>query len=649
MCGIAGKVDFAGGVSPGVIEGMCAAIAHRGPNSRGIWSSDFVAMGMQRLAIIDVRGGDQPIFNEDGSVAVVLNGEIYNFPALRSDLIKKGHTFSTRCDTEVLVHLYEEYGERLVERLRGMFAFAIWDTRKRQLLLARDRVGKKPLFIARRGTKFWFASEMMAMLQDPEIERVPDPRAIASYLTLQYVPHPLSAFAGVEKLPPASTLVVTADGVSERRYWQLDYADSARSASREELAERLRALMWEATRIRLMSEVPLGAFLSGGIDSSAVVAAMADQSTGPVKTFSIGFPDADFDELRFARRVAQRFSTDHHELVVEPHAIEIMPRLARHYGEPFADASAIPSFYLAEMTSRHVTVALNGDGGDESFAGYRRYISSEVLGRLGRLPSGVRRLAPVFVRRLGTGSRSNSTRARINRLARALAAEPDARYALWMSAFPAVMRDEMLQPEFLATTREWHPEHTITHAWQRSAAQSGLERMLDTDVNSYLPDDLLVKMDIATMAYSVEARSPFLDHHLMEFAAALPARLKLHRTSGKVLLKYALRGIVPDEILDRRKMGFGVPLPHWFRRELRNLPAEMLLGAEARVQSYVKPEAILRMIKEHHAEQADHSQRLWALLQLELWHREVVEAPLLLAEPPVGLGHTPVAGGITAR
>ena len=314
MCGIVGKIDFAGPVASNVIEGMCAAITHRGPDSRGIWYSDCAALGMQRLAIIDVAGGEQPIFNEDGSVAVVLNGEIYNFEALRSDLIKRGHAFSTRCDTEVLVHLYEEYGERLVQRLRGMFAFAIWDARKRQLMLARDRVGKKPLFVARRGSKVWFASEMMAMLQDPELARIPDPRAIASYLTLQYVPHPLSAFAGVEKLPPASTLVVSAQGISERRYWELEYAESDAPATEEELAERLRELIWEATRIRLMSEVPLGAFLSGGIDSSAVVAAMADQTAGPVKTFSIGFPDADFDELRFARRVAQRFSTDHHEL-----------------------------------------------------------------------------------------------------------------------------------------------------------------------------------------------------------------------------------------------------------------------------------------------------------------------------------------------
>ena len=300
------------------------------------------------------------------------------------------------------------------------------------------------------------------------------------------------------------------------------------------------------------------------------------------------------------------------------------------------------------MTSRHVTVALNGDGGDESFAGYRRYISSEILAQLGRLPRSMRLLAPVLVRPLGRGRRNNSMRARIDRLARVLAVEPHARYAHWMSAFPALMREEMLQQEFLASTGDWRPEDTIACVWLRSTAQSGLERMLDTDVNTYLPDDLLVKMDIATMAYSVEARSPFLDHHLMEFAAKVPARLKLHRRSGKVLLKYALRGIVPDEILDRAKMGFGVPLPQWFRKELRSLPAEVLLGADARVQSYVKPEAIRRMIKEHQARQADHSQRLWALLQLELWHREVVELPRL-AEAPAGLGHAALAQPTNAR
>jgi asparagine synthase (glutamine-hydrolysing) len=621
---------------------MCAAIEHRGPDSRGVWCEGSAGLGIQRLAIIDVAGGDQPIFNEDRTVAVVMNGEIYNFPELRAELIADGHVFRTRSDTEVLVHLYEKLGDRLVDRLRGMFAFAIWDVRRQRVLLARDRVGKKPLFIARRGTKMWFASEIMALLQDPEVERTPDPRAIASYLAYQYVPHPLSAFSGIEKLPPGTTLSVDAEGSRSRRYWRLDYSPPPPNLSQPELAERLRELLWEATRIRLISEVPLGAFLSGGIDSSAVVAAMADQSVDAVKTFSIGFPDAEFDELKYARIIAERFSTDHHEFVVEPHALEIMPALARHYGEPFADPSAIPSFYLAKLTSQHVTVALNGDGGDESFAGYLRYASNDLAARFNWLPRPLRQLAPAAVAPLGEGSRRNSTRARISRLAHVLAMEPYARYAYWMSAFPASMQESMLQPDFREATIGWRLEEVIGEPWSASTARSQIDRMLDADVNTYLPDDLLVKMDIATMAYSVEARSPFLDHQIMEFAAALPARLKLRRLTGKVLLKSALRGLLPDRVLDRPKMGFGVPLTRWFRNELRDLPAEMLLGGDSRVHAYVQPAAISELISQHHDGTADHSLRLWALLQLESWHREVVEAPI----PPEPVGELGRARGV---
>jgi len=628
MCGIAGKIDFAGVVDPGLVERMCAAMDHRGPDSRGIWCKDGVSLGMQRLAIIDVAGGDQPIFNEDRSVAVVMNGEIYNFKELREQLLARGHKFSTRSDTEVLVHLYEDHGERLVDRLRGMFAFAIWDVRRRRLLLARDRVGKKPLFVARKGSKVWFASEMMALLQDREICREPNMEAIRAYLTYQYVPDPLSAFVGIEKLPPATVMSVDAHEARSARYWHLDYAAPEPSGSREELEERLRELIWDATRVRLISEVPLGAFLSGGVDSSAVVAAMADQMSGPVKTFSIGFPDAKFDELRYARLVADQFSTDHHEFVVEPHALEIMPKLARHYGEPFADASAIPSFYLASLTSEHVTVALNGDGGDESFAGYSRYIANDLAGHLDWLPRPVQRSMPRLTAVLGEGGRSDSTRARIQRLARSLGMPPHLRYALWMSAFQTI-HDDMFQSSFLASVNRWQPGELIGEPWRGSSARSRIDRMLDADVNTYLPGDLLVKMDIATMAYSVEGRSPLLDQDLMEYAAALPPRLKLRGRSGKLLLKSALRGVIPDEILDRPKMGFGVPLVNWFRGELRELPSEMLMGEDSRVHAYVRPDAIARMIAEHQDATDDHSLRLWVLLQLELWHREVVESPII--------------------
>jgi asparagine synthase (glutamine-hydrolysing) len=639
MCGIAGKVDFAGRVDPALIERMCAAVEHRGPDSRGVWCDRSVGLGMQRLAIIDVAGGDQPMFNEDRSVTVVMNGEIYNFLELRKELIAAGHRFATRSDTEVLVHLYEQHGERLVDRLRGMFAFALWDARQRRLLLARDRVGKKPLFVARSGSKVWFASEPMALLQDPDIKREPNPHAILSYLTFQYVPHPLSAFAGIDKLAPATTMTIDAAGSSAHRYWALDYGASIPAASREDLEQRLRDLIWEATRIRLISEVPLGAFLSGGIDSSAVVAAMAEQSSGPVKTFSIGFPDAAFDELRFARLVAERFSTDHHEFVVEPNALEIMPKLARHYGEPFADPSAVPSFYLAKMTSEHVTVALTGDGGDETFAGYPRYASNVLLAALDWLPGPLRHLASHVARSLSDGRRDNSARARLRRLARVLAMGQHERYADWMSAFPAYTRQEVLQPEFLALTHRWQPEDVIYDHWQAAAACSTIDRLLGVDVNTVLPGDLLVKMDTATMAYSVEGRSPLLDHHLMEFAAGLDARLKVRGMTGKVLLKSALRGVLPDRILDRRKMGFGVPLHRWFREELRDLPSDVLMGSDSRCHTYVKPSAIRDMIAEHHSGCLDHSLRLWVLIQLELWHREVVESPRIEVASRPALAH----------
>lgn len=626
MCGIAGKLDFDAPVDEATIHRMCQAMHHRGPDSRGVFAEDGVSLGIQRLAIIDVVGGDQPIFNEDETVVVVLNGEIYNFPSLREELSERGHRFRTHSDTEVLVHLYEELGERMVERLHGMFAFAIWDRTRKLLFLARDRVGKKPLFWARRGNTIWFASEIRALLEDPALDRTPDSHAIASYLAFQYVPHPQSAFQGVRKLPPATAMTVTADGESQTQYWSLDYGEKIEGRSEEDLQEELRTLLWNATRIRLMSEVPLGAFLSGGIDSSAVVAAMSDQVSEPVKTFSIGFPDAAFDEVQFARMVAERFATDHHEFRVEPSAIDIMPKLARHYGEPFADPSAIPSFYLAELTSNHVTVALNGDGGDESFAGYTRYLANDRSNHLNWMPRPLRALAPVAARPFARPGTVGATVSRVHQFTEILAMDPSGRYTHRMSAFQGMFRGAYFQPEFLAALGDWDIDAVIERPWRESTARGRIDRMMDVDVRTYLPDDLLVKMDIATMAYSVEARSPFLDHRLMEFAASLPVELKLDGTNGKRLLKSAMRGIVPDGILDREKMGFGVPLERWFREDLRELPRQLLLDPSSSVLTYLKPAAIDEMIRQHQDGVADHSLRIWVLLQLENWHREVVTA-----------------------
>jgi asparagine synthase (glutamine-hydrolysing) len=624
MCGIAGKIDFGGAVERHVVERMCAVIEHRGPDSRGVRMEDGACIGAQRLAIIDIAHGDQPVTNEDGSVIAALNGEIYNFEELRDRLVSAGHSFRSHVDTEVLAHLYEEHGERMVDHLRGMFAFAIWDVRRRRLLLARDRAGKKPLFWARRGDRVWFGSELRALLADPELRPEVDPRAIDAYLALQYVPHPLSAFKGVEKLAPATSLSITRAGEQSDRYWSLDHGRKLDGVSFEEACERVRAAVSEATRIRLMSEVPLGAFLSGGVDSSAIVACMAEHMSEPVKTFSIGFPERDFDELEYARTVAQQFGTEHREFVVEPDAMSIMPTLARHYGEPYADPSAIPSFYLAELTKQHVTVALNGDGGDESFAGYSRYRANRMLGWLRSEAAPLRRLG-ALARRIPEGDRDNSTRARARRILGTAGMAPVDRYASWMSPFPAERRARLLQPELAASLRGFDPIGGIHSAWAASRGHDLVDVMLDVDVHTYLPDDLLVKIDIATMAHSVEARSPLLDQEVMELAASLPADYKLGGGTTKRVLKEAFRSDLPDHILDRPKKGFGVPLRHWFRDELRDMPREMLLDPGSRTRQWLRADEVERLIDEHRAERADHSLRLWTLLQLETWHREVVD------------------------
>jgi asparagine synthase (glutamine-hydrolysing) len=625
MCGIAGIVDFAAPVSAALVTEMCERIVHRGPDARGTHVKGEVGLGSQRLAIIDVAGGDQPLFSEDGQVAVVMNGEIYNFRELRERLRALGHVFSSGSDAEVLVHLYEEHGDGLVEQLRGMFAFALWDARRRRLLLGRDRVGKKPLFYAARGGRIVFASEMGALLADPTVDTTLDPRAIDAYLALQYVPDPMSIFSAVRKLPPASVLAFDARGVEVERYWRLAFDPKEPAADEAEVAERLREQLAEATRVRLMSEVPLGAFLSGGIDSSAVVALMAREMAEPVKTFTITFGEADFDEARFARMVAERYGTDHHEFRVEPHALSILPRLARHYGEPFADPAAIPSFHLAELTGQHVTVALNGDGGDEAFAGYGRYGRMARLQRLRRAPRPVRAAMAAAGRTVANGASERDLRARIARLGHSLVAGEARVYGDSVQSFEVERRDRLMSPAMLEQLDGWRAESVLEDAWADSDA-GGVDRLLDVDIETYLPGNLLVKMDIATMAHSVEGRSPFLDHHLLEFAAKLPAELKLRAgRSGKHVLKTAMRGIVPDEILDRPKMGFGVPLMHWLRGELSSLPRELLLDPSAHCRQYLVGEEIERMLDEHAGGGFDHSQRIWALIQLETWHQEVLE------------------------
>ena len=629
MCGIVGQVREDGShVDAETLEAMCVALEHRGPDSRGLHRSDEAGLGIQRLRIIDLATGDQPIYNEDRTVAVVLNGEIYNFQELREDLIARGHRFETHGDTEPIVHLYEEYGSDCVRHLHGMFAFALWDSRRRQLVVARDRVGKKPLFYSHRlGAGLSFASEIRALMRDPEIPRDLDYQAIDCFLAYQYVPSPLSIFRSVRKLPPASVLTYRGGRVSIERYWRLDYGTKREVRDREELGEEIRDAIRRATRRRMVADVPLGAFLSGGIDSSAVVAAMAEASPQPVKTFSIGFENESFNELPYARKIAEQFGTEHHEFVVKPDAVELIPRIVRQYGEPFADSSAIPSFYLAELTRRHVTVALNGDGGDESFAGYTRYVGNLMARRLERLPLPLRRAMSAVGERMPVNADVSSTLNRARRLARSLTLDAPARYARHMSFFDWLQRDQLYTDEFQELIGESLAPGVIAGPWNDATAEEPIDLMLEVDVETYLPGDLLVKMDIATMAYSLEARSPLLDPEVMELAASLPADLKLRGTEKKVVLRDALRGWIPDDILDRPKMGFGVPIVDWFRHDLRDWVRDILLDPSTRARGWFDYDYVAQTLDRHAAGVEDASPRIWALLVLELWMREFVDSP----------------------
>jgi asparagine synthase (glutamine-hydrolysing) len=632
MCGIVGQLRPEGlPVEPDVPARMCAGLEHRGPDARGIHEEPGLFLGIQRLRVIDLDTGDQPIYNEDRSVVVVLNGEIYNFAELRRDLRARGHRFATNGDTEVIAHLYEEHGVDCVRHLHGMFAFALWDRRRRRLLVARDRVGKKPLVYAHRDGGLSFASEIGALLADPEIPREVDPVALDRYLALGYVPTPLTAIAGVRKLPPAHILVMRDGQISLRRYWQLDYSHKL-DAPVEEVCERIRDALRTATRRRMVADVPLGAFLSGGIDSSAVVAAMAEASTQPVRTFSIGFDHGAFDELPHARRIAEQFGTVHEEFEVRPEAIDVVPRMVRHYGEPFADSSAIPSFYLAQLTRRHVTVALNGDGGDESFGGYTRYVANALAGRLDRVPAPLRRLAAAAGTRLPAGGEVSSVTNRARRLAGTLALDRPARYARYVSWFDAAQRTSLYAPSFAAEA-DSDAEAVIAGAWAAGSGKHVIDRMLQVDAQTYLVDDLLAKVDIATMAHGLEARSPLLDHELMELAAAIPATLKVRGSEKKWIFREALRGWLPEDVLDRPKQGFSVPLSSWLRRDLRTWAGDVLLDPATLARGFFRPDAVRALLSRHDAGAQGEAHRIWALLMLELWHREFIDASAKKAEP----------------
>lgn len=626
MCGIVGKLLLRGRgpLARDVIEDMCAALEHRGPDSRGVFLDDTVGLGIQRLRVVDLVTGDQPIFNEDRSIVVVLNGEIYNFRELRSRLRREGHRFATDGDTEVITHLYEEHGIDCVRHLHGMFAFALWDRRRNRLLLARDRIGKKPLFYTTAHGGVAFASELRALLADPETPQSVDPQAVDSFFAYGYVPAPMSIFSGVRKLGPGHTLVVEDGEAQLDRYWRLDYGRKLDVKDPRELHEPIREQLRAATARRMVADVPLGAFLSGGIDSSAVVAAMSEASSSPVKTFSIGFDSNDYDELQYARRIAKMFGTDHHEFVVRPDAISIVPTIVRQYGEPFADASAIPSFYLAELARSQVTVALNGDGGDESFAGYTRYVANRLAARFDHLPAPFRRMIAACAQGPYDGQLTSVSN-KLRRLMGGLALDPASRYQRYMSWVDDTQRRQLYSADFAAHLLATADPEIISRPWREASGRDVLDVMLEVDVSTYLPGDLITKIDIATMAYALEARSPLLDHELMEFAASIPAEFKVRGREKKWIFREALRGWLPDDILDRPKQGFSVPIAEWFRNDLRGLVRDVLLDPGALDRGYFRRETVESLIDRQFAGADSETKPLWCLFMFELWQREFVD------------------------
>jgi asparagine synthase (glutamine-hydrolysing) len=635
MCGIVAVVQFDPNsrVSEPLLCRMTDALSHRGPDGAGYWIDGPVGLGHRRLAIIDLSTGDQPMSNEDGTVWIVFNGEIYNYPDLRAELEKHGHTFTTRSDTEVIIHAYEEWGPQSCARLRGMFAYALWDGNRRRLVLARDRLGQKPLVYTRTAGAFLFASEIRALLQHPDVSRQVNLEAVYAYLVRLYVPTPQTAFRGIHKLPPAHYMVVEDGRVEIRRYWHVDFG-SKWQASEGEYRDRLWELLREATRMRLMSDVPLGAFLSGGVDSSAVVGIMSQLVDEPVKTFSIRYEESGYDETPHARQVARLFETDHHEFTVRPDAMEVLPRLVWHYGEPFADASALPTYYVSQLTRRYVTVALSGDAGDESFAGYERYRTARILDLYRVLPQPVRwNIVPAALGVLGRLPAMKNLFHQLRVVAQRGALPPAEAYLYRYYVFTPELAALFWRQEVLAQLDGTGAADDVAQALRDFRGDDPLDRWLYLDLMCYLPDDILVKVDIASMANSLEVRSPFLDHEVVQFAASLPPEMKRRGLTTKYILKKTLERLLPQEIIHRPKHGFRIPISDWLRGELRGPVREVLLDPAALARGYFRPEQVERLIREHETGQIDHGTRLWELLNLELWHRTFVDelrtAPLV--------------------
>ncbi len=632
MCGITGAVwqDPRQAISPELLERMTASVAHRGPDDSQTWHcTDHrdaygqpvgVALGFRRLSIIDLEGARQPMANEDQSIRLVFNGEIYNYRSLRRRLEGTGHRFATGGDGESILHLYEDIGTDCFSELNGMFAIGIWDGRRNRLVLARDRIGQKPLYYAVKNRRIVFGSELKCLAAVDGVCQEVDPGAIDEFLTYQYVPHPGTIWKGVHKLAPGHFAIFEDGEVTVKKYWNFDPSIEIPIRKRE-ACERLEELLTDSVRLRLQSDVPLGTFLSGGIDSSLITAIAQDLNPDPVRTFSIGFPISDFDETKYAAQVAEYLGTKHQRFEVMPSGVDVIDELVWHYDEPFGDSSAVPTWYLSELTRSEVTVALSGDGGDELFAGYDRYRAlwlSQYLQKLfpiHHLP-GIGR-----VQRLRDSDRRRSLVRRAKRFLEALGQPAARRYLNWLQIFPESLRAAMYTDDFVASLPGVDPYEFLEANWRRSEGRDVVTRASTTDILTYLPCDLCTKVDIASMAHGLEVRQPFLDHRVVEFAASLPVSLKFRGNRGKLILQDTFGSKLPKTIFTRQKMGFGIPIAAWFRSDLKPLVHDTLLAPDARIAAYFRPDVIAELVRSHETAEQNHGYRLWNLLILEKWLR----------------------------
>jgi len=603
---------------------MCDVIYHRGPDEEGQFVNNNVGIGMRRLSIIDLSTGSQPIFNEDRSIAIVFNGEIYNHHDIRQELIAKGHQFKTKSDTETIIHGYEEWGTAIPEKLNGMFGFAIWDGRKNQLFIARDRVGIKPMYYYHDEHRLVFGSELKSILQIPDVPREVEPRALDMFLTVEYIPAPYSILKNIYKLKPGHWLLYKDGQVTTREYWNVEYHRSEKSEL--QLQQELRDLLQDAVKLRLMSDVPLGAFLSGGLDSSSVVAMMCRSTSERVKTFSIGFDDTTYNELPYARAIAQHFNTEHYEEIIKPNATELTDFLLNILDEPFGDFSVFPTYLVSKMARKHVTVTLSGDGGDELLGGYDTYIAQGVAKRYARLPAFLRKgaIEPI----INALPPTNKKKGFINKSKRFVegARLPDhLQHTRWMIFLQQAEKELLYHPDFQRNLNGFSGYGFLEEQFLAAHSNDPLDQMEYVDIKTYMVDDILVKVDRMSMATSLEARVPMLDHRFVEFAATLPSEWRLKGKRTKYILKEAMKDILPMQIIERGKEGFSIPIKSWMKNELNPMMMDALSEQNVKSKGYFEPAYVKRLIDEHVKGRENHSHRLWALMMFHMWHDKYIK------------------------